>query len=335
MKNSLTNILHTINKPIKQINNEFYPKITLSNNLRFVEPYEYQFEVKAKNRWIGNKLQDVLLNEFKQYTYEDFLLAILCEKIKVNNIIVNKDYIIKDKDVLTVNVLRKENPIVYKKLNFIFENDDFIVINKPSSWPVHSSGGYNYNTLIRILEDEYSKKNLKILHRLDKHTSGVIVMAKTMPGQKLFNRELHFHKIEKTYLCRVKGNFLHEKINVKRSITCINESKGIYTDCDNDDVLPLKEHNIEEKVYKQKSAETDFEKIFYDIESNTSVIYAKPVTGRTHQIRVHLMYLGYPIANDPCYGGVFYNGFENFQNKNIFQQCILREENLNFSGMNI
>ena len=68
-----------------------------------------------------------------------------------------------------------------------------------------------------------------------------------------------------------------------------------------------------------KYAETDFEKIFYDEKSNTSVVLAKPRTGRTHQIRIHLRYLGYPIANDPCYGGIVYNGLKDLDNPDFLK----------------
>ena len=63
-----------------------------------------------------------------------------------------------------------------------------------------------------------------------------------------------------------------------------------------------------------KFSETKFEKLFYDEKSNTSVVICKPKTGRTHQIRIHLKYLGFPIANDPCYGGIIFNGIKELDN---------------------
>ena len=83
----------------------------------------------------------------------------------------------------------------------------------------------------------------------------------------------------------------------------------------------LTEININIYIEKNepKYAETDFEKLFYDEKSNTSVVMAKPKTGRTHQIRIHLRYLGYPIANDPCYGGIVYNGLKDLDNPDFLK----------------
>lgn len=349
--NSNNNFQSKIIKPKKSnIKKEIYemkPNIIISNSLRFVEPYEFKYQLYAKGRWIGKKLIDVLLNEFKQYTEEYFLNGILEGKLKINDKLVDKDYIMKRNDFLAHIVIRKENPIIDKKLDIVFENDDFLVVDKPSSWPVHVCGGYQFNSLHRILMDEYGKKDLKILHRLDKHTSGVVIMAKTKSAADLFRSQLHSDMVQKTYLCRVKGNFEHEKINVVRSIIFVNKAKGIYTDCE--DNTELKEYyttvynekfdksgvkknlndsdNENDEKNDPKYAETNFEKIFYDEESNTSVLYAKPITGRTHQIRIHLRYLGYPIANDPCYGGIVYNDLKEFENPDMlkFQQYIPKE----------
>ena len=87
-----------------------------------------------------------------------------------------------------------------------------------------------------------------------------------------------------------------------------------------------------------KYAETFFKKVFYDEKSNTSLVLAKPKTGRTHQIRIHLRYLGYPIANDPCYGGIIYNDLKELMEYNTkgkinpdllkFQQFIPEEKEI-------
>ena len=314
----------------KKIKNEYFelkPIIKIINNLRHVEPYEFKYQLFVKGRWLKKKLIDILIQEFRQYNEEYFLESIKNGSLKINNEIVKPDYIFKRGDFLTHLVLRRENPIINQKVEIVFDSNDFLVINKPPSWPVHVCGGYQFNTLQRVLIDEYGYKDLHTLHRLDKHTSGIVILAKNKAAADLFRTKLHSDDVGKTYLTRVKGKF-PDKANVNRAIKYMDKSRGIYTDCD--DEVKNDDKNSENEAYDEvgesntpKYAETNFELCFYDEISNTSVVYAKPITGRTHQIRIHLRYLGFPIANDPCYGGILYNDLDNY---NIF------ELNTNFSA---
>lgn len=219
----------------KTIKKEYYkmkPNIIRQNNLRFVEPYEFEYQIYAKGRWIGRKLIDVLVHEFRQYNEEYFLNAIKTGSLKINRYLTNPIKILQRNDFITHKVIRKENPIIDAELEVVFENDEFLVVNKPSSWPVHVCGGYQFNTLHRILMDEYNYENIKVLHRLDKPTSGIVILAKNKDAAEYFRKHMHTERIRKTYLCRVKGNFPYEKINVVRAIVLINQAKGIYSDSD-------------------------------------------------------------------------------------------------------
>lgn len=231
----------------KAIKNELYdlkPTLTKKYNLRFIEPYEFKYQLYSKGRWIGKKLIDVLLNEFKNYNEEYFLKALAIGTLLVNGHKVEPKYIIHQQDFITHVTTRKENPIIDQKLNIVFEDDKYLVVDKPSSWPVHVCGGYQFNTLHRILLDEYGYSNIKVLHRLDKHTSGIIIFAKTKEAADGFRVCLHSDKVQKNYLCRVKGDFnptINNKnikiseegyINVVRYIVFLNKVKGIFTDCD-------------------------------------------------------------------------------------------------------
>ena len=138
--------------------------------------------------------------------------------------------IITRSDFITHKLIRNENPITDINLEIVFENDEFIVVNKPSSWPVHVCGGYQFNTLHRILMDQYNYENLKVLHRLDKPTSGIVILAKSKEMAEYFRQKLHSDSVQKTYLCRVKGEVLWEKKNVVRAILLIDKAKGIYSD---------------------------------------------------------------------------------------------------------
>jgi len=234
-KSTETNKNNEIIKNKKAIKKEYYkmkPNIIRQNNLRFIEPYEFEYQIYAKGRWIGKKLIEVLLQEFRQYNEEYFLIAIKEGNLKINKYLTNPNHILKRNDFITHKVIRKENPIIDTSLEIVFNNEDFLVVNKPSSWPVHVCGGYQFNTLHRILMDEYEFEDLKVLHRLDKPTSGIVIMAKNKDSAEYFRKHLHSDSVQKTYLCRVKGKFNYEKITVIRAIVLINQAKGIYTDAE-------------------------------------------------------------------------------------------------------
>ena len=253
---------------------------------------------------------------------------------------------------MTHLTIRKENPIIFRKLEIVFEDNDYLAVDKPSSWPVHICGAYNFNTLQRILMDEYNHKDIKILHRLDKQTSGIVIFAKNTNAAELFRSKLHTDEIQKIYFARVKGDFktIYEKkelindngkIICKKYIKAVDKSKGIHTDVDEKELEEfLKNQNNEKKgssinkdddkeKYEPKYAETEFEFLFYDAKSNTSVVKCYPKTGRTHQIRIHLRCLGFPIANDPCYGGIIYNDLKEFENPELKEYQYNSEGNNN------
>ena len=168
-------------KSKQKILNEYYnlkPVIKIQNNIRFIEPYEFKYQLYIKRRWLGKKLIDVLDSEFHSSPKEYYSKAIQDGKILVNGKKVTDDYILKDNDFLTHITIRKENPIIYKKLDIVFEDENYLVVDKPSSWPIHVCGAYNFNTLQRILMDDYKYKDIKILHRLDKQTSGTVIFSK-------------------------------------------------------------------------------------------------------------------------------------------------------------
>ena len=356
-------------KSRKKILNEYYnlkPVIKIENNIRFIEPYEFKYQLYIKRRWLGKKLLDVLKSEFHSYNEEYFIKAIDDAKILINEKKTSKDYILKDNDFLTHLTIRKENPIIYKKLDIVFDDKNYLVVDKPSSWPVHVCGAYNFNTLQRILMDEYKYQDIKILHRLDKQTSGIVIFAKNKEAADSFREKLHTDAVQKIYFARVKGKFepQDKKVIVKKYIKVIDKSRGIHTDVDEKEVeeyfktkgkeewgskikkIETKEEDNDQQKNEggddefneknePKYAETEFEFLFYDEKSNTSVVKCYPRTGRTHQIRIHLRVLGFPIANDPCYGGIIYNDIKEFESEEVkeYQINTQNEENISVSEL--
>ncbi|CAH1767784.1 9598_t:CDS:2 [Entrophospora sp. SA101] len=229
---------------------------------------------------IMNELKDIV------FQYENGLRktnAIEKGLITINEKIVKTETKVKNQDIIGHKIHRHEPPITSTPINILHKENDLIVINKPASIPVHPSGRYRHNTVLHILKKEHGFSNdLHTINRLDRLTSGIMLLALSKERAKELEQQMQRRKIKKEYICRVFGKFPDGEIICEQPIKCVSHKLGL---------------NIVDK--NGKPSTTIFEKISYN--KNTSVVKCKPLTGRTHQIRVHLQYLGYPIANDPLY----------------------------------
>ena len=260
------------------------------------------------NRWLGKQLYQVWWEEFKAYSKEYYLSAIQSGKVKVNNLVVSPEYVMKHSDQIQHYAERLETPILDEEIKIIEDNDEFLILDKPSSMPIHAWGNYKYNTLMCILEREYGYKDLRIVHRLDKQTSGILFIAKNLAAANEFGAHLQKEgEIKKVYLARVRGKIgLESPFTVEQPIFWINNN---YYDTQASNGT----------TDQGKDAKTIFEILFYDEASNTSVVKWYPITGRTHQIRVHLKFIGHPIANDDNYGGIIYNDLDEILCKKVIK----------------
>ncbi len=212
-------------------------------------------------------------------------------KILVNDKEVNNNYIVNIDDIIDVNdeldfeihVKPQDIPV-----DIVFENDDLLVINKPSGMVTHPAPGNYENTLVNALLGKYSLSNDKIrpgiVHRLDKDTSGLMLVAKNDVTHDKLAEMIKERKVKRTYLALVTGIINHETGTIDAPIgrDMKYREKMMVTDVNS------------------KNAVTHF-KVLKRLKKHT-LIECHLDTGRTHQIRVHMNYIGYPIVNDPLYG---------------------------------
>ena len=212
---------------------------------------------------------------------------------RVNGEIVKTGHSLKVNDLITIDeVENKELDItgVDLHLDIVYEDDDIVVINKPQGMVVHPASTYHEPTLVHGLLhqiDELSSINgvvrPGIVHRIDKDTSGLLVVAKNDIAHQALSLDLAEHDIEREYVALVYGRF--------------SETEGVID-------APIQRHPKNRLkmavIAGGKTARTHF-KVIERFEKYT-LIQCILETGRTHQIRVHLSYIGHPIVGDPIYG---------------------------------
>ncbi|VEN46444.1 unnamed protein product [Callosobruchus maculatus] len=254
----------------------------IENGLRKVYPYYFTFTTFTKGRWVGEKILDVFAREFRAHPAEEYERCIKAGTLTVNYEKVPTDYRLKHNDLLANVVHRHEVPVTSQPITIVHLDEDVVVVNKPASIPVHPCGRYRHNTVVFILAKEYNLKNLRTIHRLDRLTSGLLLFGRSPKKARQMEHQIRNRLVSKTYVCRVEGEFPDETVECNEPIEVVSYKIGVCK------VSP-----------KGKDCVTYFQKLSYN--GKTSVVLCKPKTGRMHQIRVHLQYLGYPVVNDPLY----------------------------------
>jgi len=248
-----------------------------------------------------NKRVDVFLSKYEKKISRTKIKNLI-EKgyLEINNLKVlapSKKINMKDKIKLEVPELKKLEIKPYKyKLDIIYEDNDVMVINKPAGLVVHPGAGNFDNTLVNALIN-YDKKNLSsingelrpgIVHRLDKDTSGVIIVAKNNFAHTHLSEQFNEHSIDRKYIALVWGKLRPRKGVIKTFITRSSKNRQLMDVSQTKGKLAITNYKTVE-VYENDRVPT------------LSLVEYKLKTGRTHQIRVHMKFKGNPILGDKSY----------------------------------
>lgn len=251
------------------------------------------YKIKVKEEAEGQRIDKFLAAELKDLSRSFIQKLIKNKKITISGESIDKSYKIKEKDLIKVVVEEKDSEIkaVEMELDIIYEDEHIIVINKEADRVVHPAPGHYDDTIVNALlahADNLSAingvKRPGIVHRLDKDTSGLLIAAKNNKSHKSLARQFKNRTVDKYYWALLEGNLPYKKGKIDAPIGRD----------------PKNRKKMAVRKRKSKKALSRFKLI--EEYKNHSLVEVKIETGRTHQIRVHFSYLGYPVVGDKKYG---------------------------------
>ena len=238
----------------------------------------------------AQRLDVYLSKKFKDYYSRSYFQRLInAGSVTVNGNIVVPHYEIRPEDKISVDFLIESNTEVKREklpLKIIHEDKDLMVLNKAPGMVVHPACGHPTGTLLNALLG-YAKGKFTpfLVHRLDKDTSGVIIVAKNEKAKNQLMKMFQSRRIKKVYLAAVKGFVSEDKGKIDAPLGR----------------SPIDRKKIEVGPLANKAAITEFKVLSRGDEYSLLEVY--PYTGRTHQIRSHMEYIGHPVLGDITYGG--------------------------------
>lgn len=223
---------------------------------------------------------------------------------------------IKNGDMISHTLHRHEPPVTAQPIGIVYEDNDMIVINKPAGVPVHPAGRYNFNSIVEIMRAERSYTwNPLPCNRLDRLTSGVMFIGKNAKAAEKLCMQIQGRSVKKEYVARVIGKFPEGDIVCEQPVMQISPKLGLNraraSGKDARTVFkrlayypPAQKSNdskVEREDGRSEKEKIRDSKMEWKGKEGHSIVRCRPVTGRTHQLRVHLQFLGHPISNDPIY----------------------------------
>lgn len=268
----------------------------------------------------NQRLDNFLITQLKGVPKTRIYRLIRKGEVRVNKGRVDVNYKLTSGDTVRIPPIRlaerSEETFVPTHLKdalqeqILFEDDGFLIINKPAGFAVHGGSGVSSGIIegLRLLRPE--SRFLELVHRLDKETSGCLVIAKKRSALRALHALFRDNQIKKTYLALLTGQWRKQKITVNAPLFKNSAQSG---------------ERIVVVSSAGKTAETTFTQL--SLFEDATLVEAAPKTGRTHQIRVHAAHIGHPIVGDERYGEDRLNAF--FKQKG-YKRMFLHAQSLVF-----
>ena len=248
-----------------------------------------ELTLKVEEDNLNRSIKDFLT--LKGYSHNIIVQLKKCQGILVNGTPVHTDYVMKPGDLVTLSLDEHDDGTIIPEdipLSIIYEDQDILVVNKPSGMPVHPSYENYHGTLANAVMFYYQCQGKSVIYRnnnrLDKDTTGITVIAKNLFSSREMSRMVVDKTIDKEYLAIVQGK---------------TDDSGTV----NAPIARKEEGKMEREVNSKFGlpAVTHYQLVHYLPEKGVSLLKLNLETGRTHQIRVHMSYIGHPLIGDTLY----------------------------------
>lgn len=252
----------------------------------------------SETQKIDNFLLKILKNVPKSHIYK----ILRSGEVRVNKKRIDTSYRLKIDDQVRIPPIAleiersphviepKQQQTAWLETNVIYEDDALLAINKPSGYAVHGGSGLNFGVIELIRHTRPKAKFLELVHRIDRETSGILLIAKKRSALVNMHDMMRHNRIEKKYIMMVEGAWVEPKKTVelllKKTFTQGGERRVKVTEDGNDS-----QNQMSKTIFYLKKSLGPY-----------SLLEAKLITGRTHQLRVQLAHLGFPILGDDKYG---------------------------------
>ncbi|HAE99861.1 MAG TPA: RNA pseudouridine synthase [Methylophilaceae bacterium] len=255
----------------------------------------------------GQRIDNFLLKVLKGVPKSHVYRILRSGEVRVNKKRIDADFRLNLEDVVRVPPIRVSaaaqsapEKAVQSKFDdaVIYEDDAILVINKPAGFAVHGGSGVSRGVIEQLRLERPHAKFLELVHRLDRDTSGVLMLAKKRSALVALHEAIRNNHIDKRYIMMVHGHWQEKKkhviLDLQKYVTNEGERRvNVVTDLEKD---KHHESQVSETIFYLSKNIGDF-----------SLLEAKLITGRTHQLRVQLAHLGFPILGDDKYGNFALN----------------------------